>query len=167
MHPPDFGNSSFVVSIARDRVRPAVESLKTVFKVAKYRGIFSAEFKLDDRDGVFKLIEVNCRPWWLVEFAAVCGVDVVEMAYMDALGHRPRPRALDYDVGATYVNPYYDYLAIKRLPVGERPGILEWLELAARSKQSIWTRDDPLPWFAGWWRLGTRWLGARLWGRPR
>jgi len=50
--------------------------------------VFSAEFKFDERDGLFKILEVNARPWWYVDFAARCGVDVCRMAYRDALATR-------------------------------------------------------------------------------
>ena len=58
---------------------------------SSYRGIFSAEFKRDPRDGLFKLLEVNARPWWFVDFAVRCGVDVCRMAYDDALGREVPP----------------------------------------------------------------------------
>ncbi len=161
MHPSDFGNSSYVVSEELDKVEPATEALKNLFKTARYRGIFSAEFKQDERDGAFKIIEVNCRPWWYVEFAALCGVDVVEMAYRDALGLAVTP-PVDYEVGVSLVYPYYDYQAIKNQPKETTPGMFEWLSLVSRSKQPIWSWDDPMPWAAGMGTLATRWLKSRL-----
>ena len=60
-------------------------------QAVSYRGIFSAEFKCDDRDGFFKILEVNARPWWYVEAAACAGMDVCSMAYHDALGPTVEP----------------------------------------------------------------------------
>ena len=76
MSPPDFGNSTLMVSVPLEQTGNAVETLRTLFADIRYQGIFSAEFKRDSRDGTFNLIEVNARPWWYVEFAARCGVDV-------------------------------------------------------------------------------------------
>ena len=63
-----------------------------------YRGIFSGEFKRDPRDGRFKLLEINTRPWWFIDFAVRCGVDVCRMAYDDAQG-LPVTAVSEYKVG--------------------------------------------------------------------
>ena len=72
MSPPDFGNSTLMISVPVSDTDNAVATLKILFADIGYRGIFSAEFKRDPRDGVFNLIEVNARPWWYVDFAARC-----------------------------------------------------------------------------------------------
>ena len=76
MYPDDFGNSSYMRSVACSEISQAVDDLKRLLSAISYRGIFSAEFKYDDRDGKYKILEINARPWWYVEFAAICGVDV-------------------------------------------------------------------------------------------
>ena len=68
MHPPDFGNSSYMVSVPLQEAAGAVDTLRTIMGHTGFRGIFSAEFKRDADDGLFKLLEVNIRPWWYVEF---------------------------------------------------------------------------------------------------
>ncbi len=83
--PPDFGNSTSMVSIEAEEVFQAAGDLVRLLAGVGYRGIFSAEFKRDERDGVYKLLEVNVRPWKYVEFAALCGVDVCDLSYRDAL----------------------------------------------------------------------------------
>ena len=102
IHPPRFGNSTAMISVPLDEVRDAVTSLEALAPQVGLRGIFSAEFKRDPRDGRFKLIEVNPRPWWYVEFAATCGADVCVPAYRDALG-LPAAPARSYRVGVRLV----------------------------------------------------------------
>lgn len=102
MFPPRLGNSTFVASVPLNELQSAVFSLEYLLEQIRYRGIFSAEFKLDPRDQTFKLIEVNARPWWYVEFAARCGVDVCSMAYRDALD-LPVEAATSYETGRTCV----------------------------------------------------------------
>jgi len=109
MYPADFGNSTYMVSVAMDQVRPAMESLDILLSTLHYRGIFSAEFKRDPRDGRFYLVEVNARPWWYVGFAESCGVHVCAMAYADALG-LPPPEPKPYPIGKTCVYPFPDML---------------------------------------------------------
>ena len=74
MFPPDFGNSSLMVSIPLDEVAGAIDGVVRLLSGIEYRGIFSAEFKLDSRDGEHKILEMNSRPWWYIGFAARCGV---------------------------------------------------------------------------------------------
>ena len=83
--------------------------------------MFSAEFKLDPRDGRFKLLEVNTRPWWYVDFAARCGVDVCTMAYRDALGEGV-DTVESYRTGVVCVYPYMDLSACQALRRSGRRG---------------------------------------------
>jgi D-aspartate ligase len=147
MFPPDFGNSSYVVSVDPRELEEAHASLQALFEAAGYRGIFSAEFMQDRRDDRFKLIEVNCRPWWYVEFASRCGVNVVAMAYASALG-RPIPHPGPYRVGAGLINSYYDYLACRKLHRAGELTIASWARSWLASNKSVYRVDDPLPSFA-------------------
>ena len=114
MYPADFGNSTFMISVAREAAAPAVASITSLLRSVGYRGIFSAEFKLDPRDGQFKILEVNARAWWYIEFAARCGVDVCRMAYDDALD-QPVTGVDRYEVGRRLVYPYFDFHACANL----------------------------------------------------
>ena len=107
MHPPDFGNSTHMISVPLSEVEPAAQSLRAILAAIQYRGIFSAEFKLDARDGIFKILEINARVWVFVEFAGRCGVDVCTMAYRDALG-LPITDFPVYRSGVRLVSPYVD-----------------------------------------------------------
>jgi predicted ATP-grasp superfamily ATP-dependent carboligase len=91
MFPLDLGNSSVSISVPLSDADAAARSLRVLLESVSYRGIFSAEFKRDPRDGVFKILELNARPWWLVDFAAHCGVDVCRLAYLDALELPAKP----------------------------------------------------------------------------
>jgi predicted ATP-grasp superfamily ATP-dependent carboligase len=112
IYPPDFGNSTVMRSIAMDEVAPARDAVARVLQHLDFRGIFSAEFKQDPRDGAFKLLEVNARPWWYVEFAVRSGIDVVSWGYRDALG-LPLGEPPGYRAGRRCVYPYYDYQAVR------------------------------------------------------
>jgi predicted ATP-grasp superfamily ATP-dependent carboligase len=70
MFPTDFGDGSYGVSVGPDEVGPAMEVLRQLLGALRYRGVFDAEFKYDERDGLFKLLEVNTRPYTYVGFAA-------------------------------------------------------------------------------------------------
>lgn len=144
MYPVDFGNSTFMVSVALQDVQPAVESLARLLRALSYRGIFSAEFKRDAHDGAFRIIEINARPWWYVEFAARAGVDVVRLAYRAALG-LPLDPPSDYQVGRTFTYPYYDYFACRALIPGRGTALRRFLTDAIGAYQPVFAWDDPMP----------------------
>jgi len=144
MYPLDFGNSSYMVSIARDEVEPALESIRHLLAHIGFRGIFSTEFKYDERDGLFKILEVNARPWWYVEFTARCGVDVCTMAYHDALGLPVQPAGA-YRVGRACVYPYYDYGACRELRHRGELSLWSWTRAWLVAEQPVLRWSDPLP----------------------
>lgn len=144
MYPTDFGNSTYMVSVRPDRAAGAVSAITTLLTHAGYRGMFSAEFKLDTRDGVFKLLEVNARAWWYVEFAARCGVDVCRMTYEDAL-ERPVASIQSYRVGRPLVYPYKDYFACVALRQRRKLSIGAWLRSWIGAMQPVFQFRDPLP----------------------
>lgn len=107
MYPTEFGNSTATRSIPTDRIPQAADSIRNLLNRIEYRGVFSAEFKYDVRDRLFKILEVNARPWWFVEFAAACGVDVCSMARLDALEEDVEP-VLEYSNYRQCVYPRLD-----------------------------------------------------------
>lgn len=144
MSPPDFGNSTMQISVPVSDTGDASATLRTLLADIDYRGIFSAEFKRDPRDGAFNLIEVNARPWWYIEFAARCGVNVGEMAMRDALGE-PVATISGYAVGRRCVFPYYDLQAVRAERSAGRLGLLGWARSWLGAYQPVFRWSDPLP----------------------
>lgn len=144
MYPPDFGNSTLMVSVPVHDVGDGAETLDAVFAHLHYRGIFSAEFKRDERDGLFNLIEVNARPWWYVEFAARCGVNVCELALHDALGE-PIATISNYSLHRRCVYPYYDREAVRAELSAGRIGLSGWARSWLGAYQPVFRWSDPLP----------------------
>lgn len=144
MYPLDFGNSTALVSVAPDAARPAVDALTALLAGVGYVGIFSAEFKRDARDGMFRILEVNARPWWYVDFAARCGVDVCRMAYDGALG-RAVPTLRRYQTGRTLVFPYYDRLAVEALHARGKLSFGRGLGSWVGAMQPVFQWQDPAP----------------------
>ena len=144
MSPPDFGNSTLMESVPVSETGSAASTLDTLFASLRYRGIFSAEFKRDERDGEFNLIEVNARPWWYVEFAAQCGVNVCELAVRDALGE-PVKTISRYAVGRRCVFPYYDLDAVRAEMSAGRLSLVSAARSWLGAYQPIFRWSDPLP----------------------
>jgi predicted ATP-grasp superfamily ATP-dependent carboligase len=144
MSEPNFGNSCATVSVPIRDVAPAAADLERLFAATGFRGPYDAEFKLDGRTGVFHLLEINVRPWWQVEFAALCGVDVVGMAYRDALG-LPVADVGDYAIGIDWVLPYHDVAACWRMISAGEMTVSECVRSLATARWGGFASDDPLP----------------------
>ncbi len=144
MFPDEFGNSTLSVSIPLAEVSGAVDTMRRLLDGIGYRGVFSAEFKLDERDGLFKLLEVNARPWWYVDFAARCGVDVCGMAYRDALGEEVEP-VTSYQLGRRCVHPRLDLQS--RVGGSRAQAMSRWSLLRSwiGAYQPFFSLDDPVP----------------------
>ncbi|MGY3232269.1 D-aspartate ligase [Luteibacter sp. HA06] len=145
MSPPDFGNSSCCHSVPLAILPEAIRQLRRLLDGLDYRGIFSAEFKRDPRDGVYRIIEVNTRAWTYVEFAARCGMNVCEMAWQDAQGLPVTRATADYPEGVACVDLYHDIPTVLALRKRQR---LPWLRVLgqwASAQLHTFRWDDPQP----------------------
>lgn len=143
--PPDFGNSSYCQSIALADVDLPRRHLEALLAALDYRGIFSAEFKRDARDGAFRILEINSRAWTYVEFAARCGINVCEMAWHDALDRDVRPALAHYAIGAGCVDFYRDFGTLwaqrRAMPLNWWAVVHQW----AHAHYHSFRLDDPQP----------------------
>lgn len=167
MYPPDFGNSTCMESVPMRDVAPAMKSLDSLLSHVRFRGIFSAEFKRDPRNGNFCLLEVNVRPWWYVDFAEHCGAGICAMAYVDALG-LPLPEQGSYKNGVRCVYPYFDYEGYcwrrRNLPRAERgASLLQHVFSWMTARQPIFCWSDPGPAWTNFTFLLKRYLRNHLW----
>ena len=152
MFPPDFGNSTDMVSIPLREVAPAIATIEKIFEHLEYHGIFSAEFKYDDRDGQFKILEINCRPWWYVDFADRCGLHTCRDACYDALD-LPIPGSKPYRVGKRGTYPSQDWEAYRANGGLDITSFIAMLFNWFRSYQPIFSWSDPTPAFVNFARL--------------
>jgi D-aspartate ligase len=85
-YPEPFGDGLIVKTISCDDglVEKSVELLRKL----GYWGICDIEFKLDDRDGRYKLLDANPRVWLWMGLGALSGVPLALTAYAMATGNR-------------------------------------------------------------------------------
>ena len=144
MYPPEFGNTTHMVSIPLREVPGPVDALGRIVAHLGHRGIFSGEFKQDPRDGKYKLLEINSRVWWFVEYAGRCGLDVCAMSYLDALDERV-PDVPTYKLGAKFVHAYYDWHAVRTMRDEGRLGLIAAVRSIAGAQEPFFNWTDPLP----------------------
>ena len=74
-------------------------------------GAAEVELKIDPRDGVPKLIEVNPRFWQHLQLSIASGVNLPYMLYKVALNEEIQYLP-HYKVGLKYINPVKDFLSV-------------------------------------------------------
>jgi len=83
-HPLQFGRSSTYVETVDV---PILEELSECFlRASNYYGLVEMEYKLDPRDGQYKLLDVNARTWGYHSLGTRAGVDFSYLLYADQVG---------------------------------------------------------------------------------
>ena len=160
--PPGLGSASLAESMADPRL---TEVALRLLRAVKYKGLGGAEFKLDPRDGLYKLIEVNVRFGLWDSLGARCGVNLAHIAYRDALGLPVEPR-LAWRTGVKWVSFQRDLEAFKLYRRQGKLSFWQWRRsLRGEKMWAVWARDDPRPFLRAfprylWERVGPR-LGLK------
>ncbi len=151
MEPPKIANSSAAVTIPLAEAKEAADVLPRLLAEVSYRGIFNAEFKFDERDGHFKILEINPRPFWLIAHVAKAGMDLPWMSYLDAR-ELPVPPSPPYRAGRYGLVEIPDAAALLRAWSSfhrpEGPVLRPWL----RGDRALFWWRDPLPAVVDVWR---------------
>jgi D-aspartate ligase len=83
-HPLQFGRASTYVETVDV---PLLEELSERFlRRIDYYGLVELEYKLDPRDGLYKLLDVNARTWGYHSLGVSAGVDFSYMLFSDQIG---------------------------------------------------------------------------------
>jgi D-aspartate ligase len=149
-YPKDFGTACLVDS---RYVEEIVERGVDILKQFGYQGISEVEFIYDERDGDFKLLDINTRVWKWIGLPIRAGIDLPWLAYADAVEGNVEQSGRQQD-GMRWVY-LKDYIALRR----ESPGLEEttltredWFELTAGRADSnslivpaVLSSDDPEP----------------------
>jgi D-aspartate ligase len=160
--PPDAGATTLGIC----RTNAALEeTTKRFMKAVGYRGILDADYRLDHRDGQYKLLDVNPRIGSSFRlFVAADGTDVLRALYLDLTG-RPVPVVAQRDGRRWLVEPQdlrSSLIEIRRkdLTIGS------WLRsLRHVDETAWWSREDPRPFVAMWVSILVERLRKRLGAR--
>ena len=155
--PPWGGVSVYRESIPLDE--GLVEKSFTLLKALSWRGVAMIEFKMDARDGLPKLMEVNGRFWGSLQLAIDAGLNFPLLLYRLACGENVRPE-FDYKIGVKsgWLLGDLDQLLIRLtrsgngLPEGSKlKACAEFVKFRERDLHyEVFRRDDPRP---GWFEL--------------
>ena len=108
-----------------------------------FKGIANLEFKMDDRDGKYKLMEINPRYSLQNISATKAGINFPLIQYLD-LTEQPLPSIPDYADDVTWLDASRDILAYRshKKEVSLKSFIQSWLGADCYAYHS-W--DDPIP----------------------
>ncbi len=143
-YPIRFGVGSVVQSVDYPELKEMGERF---FASIGYSGVGSAEFKLDERDGRLKLIELNPRYWQQNALADKCGMNFPLVDYLEVTGQNPEPVS-EYRNGVKWVNIYMDFNSFLAYRNESKLTLKDWLvSLKGKKVFSDFARDDIQPVF--------------------
>jgi len=141
-HPPEFGRAAtFVESVDLPIAKEmTVEFLRAI----NYYGLAEVEYKLDHRDGKYKLLDVNARTWGFHALGSPAGVDFSYLLYADQVGipvEETRGRS-----GVGWIRMVTDVPTSLGGIFAGRLGVGEYVKsLRDFSVESVFSGEDPLP----------------------
>jgi D-aspartate ligase len=127
IYPAGFGTTCLARAVSEPELEAhAVEVLRRL----GYHGIAEVEFLRDPRDGVFKLLDINTRPWKWVGLPIAAGIDLPWLVYAEATGLPREPSARCEDVFWVSIKDYVPLRARGEAMQDEDPiGRERWLKL--------------------------------------
>lgn len=140
--PPHAGITSLGKSVTNAELGARAEAL---LKAISYAGIMDIDYRLDPRDGRYKLLDFNPRIGAQFRvFEDENGIDVARALYRDLTG-QPVERAKQVDGRILVVEPYDIRSSLNYLWRGKL-SVNAWLRSFRGDKEFAWSSwDDPLP----------------------
>lgn len=149
-----------------DWVPEIVAPAAALFKQVGLRGLANIEFKLDDRDGHYKVIECNARFTASNCLVSASGVSLALFVYCRLVG-LPLPPMDDFKRGLRLWDPLRDWASCRELRRTGQNTLLRWMaSIFHRQTFAYFRWTDPMPAIA----RGTRPIGRlfrRLIGKSR
>jgi predicted ATP-grasp superfamily ATP-dependent carboligase len=153
-YPIDYGlGSSFVEAMNIPALLPLAEKLLSYMRVS---GMVEVEFKYDERDQQYKLLDINVRPWGWHTLCIACGLDFPYLQYCSAVG-KPLvfPPGIDY--GYQWVRMLTDIPAgLQEIRTGITTPLAYLRSFKGKMAFSVLNWRDPLPVFGDAWIAAAR-----------
>ncbi len=144
-YPIEFGNASTFVQTTTQAVVEA--SGRRFLESIGYDGMAEVEFKFDPRDGKYKILDANLRPWGWHTLGIAAGMDFAYLLWRQKLGFEAATSSKKQE--ASWVREITDVVAV--LKAKNRTAELKRLMNAVTSgamTSATFNLTDPLPFFA-------------------
>jgi D-aspartate ligase len=144
-HPHEFGRAATYVETAS--VPEIEEPSERFLKAIKYYGLVEIEYKLDPRDGQYKLLDVNTRTWGFHSIGFPAGVDFPYLLFADQVGQQTiHCRGM---AGIGWLRLLTDIpTALSQIMNGRLDTRSYFGSLKKTQVESVFCREDPLPFLA-------------------
>jgi len=141
-HPNNFGVSTNSESI---HDQEALEIAMNFFRLIEYRGIGHIELKKDERDGKYKMIELNARSGPCNVETVLAGVDFPLIQFMDLTG-RTVGEQKDYKDGVKWLNALPHCLSLYESTHDLKLSMMKSLEAVRKADcHAYFASDDMWP----------------------
>jgi len=117
-----------------------------------YSGLAEMEFMYDERDGCYKLIDVNPRPWGWIGLCVYAGVDFPYMSWMLSQGMNLNQR-LRGQGNIFWSRTVFDVISTFRMRRRYPISVLDFIKSLVRAKHEMLVKDDLLPFLNESWVL--------------
>jgi len=141
-HPPEFGRAStFVETVA---LAPLEELSERFLRAINYYGLVELEYKLDPRDGQYRLLDVNGRTWGYHTLGFGAGVDFPYMLFADQVGESVQPcRGRS---GVRWIRLITDVpTGVQEVLKGRQKWRTYLRSITSFDIEAVFSREDPLP----------------------
>ncbi|MGD0342428.1 MAG: hypothetical protein ABSA76_12060 [Bacteroidales bacterium] len=134
INPIHFGSATYMKTCSSDDILPFCKKLLIG---SGYQGPAGIEFKRDDRDGIYKLIEINTRFGLWDIMGKKVGVDLYEIAYQDLIGAKVTP--------CEPINKEYHWLSLSRdlsvIRQYHKEKLISWLDWIKSWFKDVYVAD--------------------------
>jgi len=143
-YPIDYGlGSSFVKAVSVPALFELAEKLLLHMNVS---GMVEVEFKYDQRDQRYKLLDINVRPWGWHTLCIACGLDFPYMQYCAAMGEELSAPVAVPRYGYRWIRVLTDLPAgVQEMRVGITTPVAYLKSLWGKTTFSVFDWRDPLP----------------------
>lgn len=157
-HPMDFGQAT---TYAVSSHMPELGEMATkLLREIGYYGLAEVEFMKDEKDGLFKFLEINGRPWGWHTLAKASGINLPFNLFQHMTGgmveNSPQIE------GVKWIRLITDIPTVMKEISAGRMGFLDYItSLKGKREFAVFSTRDPLPFFVEfamipylWWKRG-------------
>jgi len=138
----------FPTAVVSRRIPEVVAYGRKLLQSIGYHGFSCAEFKRDERDGVYKLMEINARHNFSGSLAFRCGINFPYLSYLDAVGETLPSEAVEQTDGIYWIDEERDLKGLVGSLIGGARGAQAYLRpYLNRSVFAVFSMRDIRPSF--------------------
>ena len=141
-HPMDFGHATtYAVSVNEPKLRELACKLLTEIG---YNGIAEVEFMKDEKDGLFKFIEINGRVWGWHTLAKAAGLNLPYIIYQHLIGEKIDES--EFMENVKWIRFITDIPTVFKEIINRRLALKDYFNSFRGKKEfAVFSLKDPLP----------------------